>query len=234
MFILPSAQRVPGRIIPCIEGMHRFCTKENLQEMVRIRLRRVGSKHQPSYRIVVADKRSPRDGRFIEKIGFYNPRTQPATMQIDEARALHWLSNGADPSEAVARILTALGTMERYERLKKGDATLEELLNEVGALETPEIDPRTRRDDLKSAPKKSEPVAEEVAAAEAEVDAEADAEVEVEVEAEAEVDAEADAEVEVEAEAEVDAEADAEVEVEAEAEVDAEADAEAEAEGEEE
>lgn len=154
--------------------------------MVRIRLRRVGSKHQPSYRIVVADKRSPRDGRFIEKIGFYNPRTQPATMEVDEARALHWLSNGADPSEAVARILTALGTMERYERLKKGEATIEELLNEVGALEASEVDPRTRRDDLTPAPKKSEPVAEVAEAVEAEVEAEADEEAEEEVEAEGE------------------------------------------------
>ncbi len=89
--------------------------------MVRIRLRRVGRKKQPSYRIVVADSRSPRDGRFIEVIGFYNPRTQPATMTLKEERALHWLSVGASPSEAVHRILDKVGTLGRLERLNKGE-----------------------------------------------------------------------------------------------------------------
>ncbi len=98
--------------------------------MVRIRLRRVGSKRQPSYRIVVADARSPRDGRSIETIGFYNPRTQPATMQIDEDRALYWLSNGAKPSDTVEYILTQLGTLERLVRLQKGEA-LETLVAEA-------------------------------------------------------------------------------------------------------
>lgn len=95
--------------------------KEYSGHMIRIRLRRVGAKRQPSYRIVVADSRSPRDGRFIEKIGFYNPRTEPATMQIDEARALYWLSNGAKPSDAVEHILTKLGTLGRYQRLRSGE-----------------------------------------------------------------------------------------------------------------
>lgn len=90
--------------------------------MVRIRLRRVGRKKQPSYRIVVADARSPRDGRYIEVIGFYNPRTQPATMTIKEDRALYWLSNGAQPSDPVRRILDKLGTQARYERLRQGEA----------------------------------------------------------------------------------------------------------------
>ena len=98
--------------------------------MVRIRLRRVGRKKQPSYRIVVADSRSPRDGRYIEIIGFYNPRTEPAMMTIKEDRALHWLSVGAQPSEAVRRILAKLGTWERYERLVKGEA-LDSLLAEA-------------------------------------------------------------------------------------------------------
>jgi small subunit ribosomal protein S16 len=65
--------------------------------MVRIRLRRVGLKKQPSYRIVVADRESPRNGRIIENIGFFNPRTQPVLVKIDEARALHWLSEAARP-----------------------------------------------------------------------------------------------------------------------------------------
>ncbi len=98
--------------------------------MVRIRLRRVGRKKQPSYRIVVADARSPRDGRYIEVIGFYNPRTQPITMTLKEDRALHWLSQGAQPSESVQRILDKLGTVKRLERLRKGEA-LETLVAEA-------------------------------------------------------------------------------------------------------
>ncbi|WP_324390589.1 30S ribosomal protein S16 [Aggregatilinea sp.] len=90
--------------------------------MVRIRLRRVGRKKQPSYRIVVADSRSPRDGRYIEVIGFYNPRTEPATMTIKEDRALYWLQNGAQPSDAVRRVLDKLGTLARLERVNKGEA----------------------------------------------------------------------------------------------------------------
>lgn len=89
--------------------------------MVRIRLRRVGRKKQPSYRVVVADSHSPRDGRYIEVIGFYNPRTQPATMQVKEDRALYWLSVGAQPSDPVRRILDKLGTLGRFERLSKGE-----------------------------------------------------------------------------------------------------------------
>jgi len=100
--------------------------------MVRIRLRRVGRKKQPSYRIVVADARSPRDGRYIEVIGFYNPRTQPATMTIKEDRALYWLSNGAQPSDPVQRILDRLGTLARYERLRQGEA-VEALVAEAQA-----------------------------------------------------------------------------------------------------
>src|SRR5690606_21981707 len=100
--------------------------------MVRIRLRRVGRKKQPSYRIVVADSRSPRDGRYIEIIGFYNPRTEPATMTLKEDRALYWLQNGAQPSEAVQRILNKLGTTARLERLRKGEA-LETLVAEAEA-----------------------------------------------------------------------------------------------------
>lgn len=121
--------------------------------MVRIRLRRVGAKNQPSYRIVVADKRSPRNGRFIEVIGFYNPRTEPATMEIDEAKALDWLSKGAQPSESVMVILKNVGTWNRYERLKQGEA-LDTLLAEAAAelAAKPPVDPRTRRDDLAPAP----------------------------------------------------------------------------------
>jgi len=86
--------------------------------MVRIRLRRVGAKKQPSYRVVVADSEAPRDGRFIENIGFYDPRTDPPTMTLNIERALYWLSVGAQPSEAARRILDKLGVSEQFARLK--------------------------------------------------------------------------------------------------------------------
>jgi len=73
--------------------------------MVRIRLRRTGAKKQASYRIVVADQRSPRDGKFIEILGWYNPRTDPPSFEVNNERARYWLSQGAQPSEAVARLL---------------------------------------------------------------------------------------------------------------------------------
>jgi small subunit ribosomal protein S16 len=76
---------------------------------VRIRLRRAGSKKNPIWRIVVADKRSPRDGRTIETIGSYNPQTQPSQITIDAERAKHWIDNGAQPSRTVAKLLRTQG-----------------------------------------------------------------------------------------------------------------------------
>ena len=81
--------------------------------MLRIRLRRVGAKKQPAYRVVVADSRAARDGAFVDQIGHYNPRTEPPTVVIDEDKALKWLRNGATPSEAVERMLKRLGTLDR-------------------------------------------------------------------------------------------------------------------------
>jgi small subunit ribosomal protein S16 len=80
--------------------------------MVRIRLRRQGAKKQPTYRVVVADQRSPRDGRIIENIGFFNPRTEPETVTIDVERARYWLGVGAQPSQAVERLLKQVGAYE--------------------------------------------------------------------------------------------------------------------------
>ena len=74
---------------------------------VRMRLTRVGSKKNPVYRVVVADSRSPRDGRFIEIIGRYNPQTNPSTIELDEQKVRDWLSKGAQPSGTVARLLKA-------------------------------------------------------------------------------------------------------------------------------
>ena len=76
---------------------------------VRIRLRRVGSKKNPIWRVVVADQRSPRDGRFIEIVGRYNPQTEPSTIELDEAKVKDWLGKGAQPSDAVAKLIKAAG-----------------------------------------------------------------------------------------------------------------------------
>ncbi len=100
--------------------------------MVRIRLRRVGAKKQPSYRVVVADQRTARDGRFIENIGHYDPRTDPPTVKIDEERAEYWLSVGARPSKAVARMLENMGllgdgeTAAEEEKVEAEEASEEE------------------------------------------------------------------------------------------------------------
>jgi small subunit ribosomal protein S16 len=76
---------------------------------VRMRLTRVGSKKNPIYRVVVADQRSPRDGRFIEIVGRYNPQTDPSTIELDEAKVAEWLGKGAQPSDAVAKLIKASG-----------------------------------------------------------------------------------------------------------------------------
>lgn len=113
--------------------------------MVRIRLRRVGLKKQPSYRVVVTDQRNARNGAFIEIIGHYNPRTRPSTEIIDEARVLHWLSVGAQPSEAVEGMLRRLGTLDRFARLRAGEP-VETLVAEAEAARaaaTP-VSPKTR------------------------------------------------------------------------------------------
>ena len=87
--------------------------------MVKIRLRRVGTKNKPSYRVVVADSRSPRDGAFIAIIGHYNPLTNPETITIDEEKALNWLRQGAQPTDTAARLLSKLGIMEKFKTPKE-------------------------------------------------------------------------------------------------------------------
>ena len=87
--------------------------------MVKIRLRRVGSKKKPSYRLVVADARAPRDGAFINIIGYYNPLTDPETVVIDEEKALNWLRQGAQPTATVARLLSKVGVMEKFKPIKE-------------------------------------------------------------------------------------------------------------------
>lgn len=114
--------------------------------MVRIRLRRVGGRSQPSWRIVAADRESPRNGRFLEILGSYNPRTKPAMVSVDEARLFHWMSKGAQPSVSVRKTLQPMGTWDRWERFKQGEG-IETLVSEAAAAR-PAADPRTRRDDL--------------------------------------------------------------------------------------
>jgi small subunit ribosomal protein S16 len=157
--------------------------------MVRIRLRRTGKKKQASYRVVVADSEAPRDGRFIESIGYYNPRTEPPTIEIDADRAQYWLSQGAQPSDPAARLLRKVGILPKIDY-----ETGEEIESPVESAEEPE------------------------AVAEPEFEAEAETEAEAEPEAEAEVEPEAEAEVEPEPEAEGEAEAEPEAEGEAETE----------------
>ena len=90
---------------------------------VKIRLKRVGKTKAPSYRVVVADSRSPRDGRIIENIGWYNPRVEPSAIHIDEEKAIGWLKNGAQPTESVASLLRRTGVLARFEQTKSAATT---------------------------------------------------------------------------------------------------------------
>jgi small subunit ribosomal protein S16 len=98
--------------------------------MVRIRLRRTGLRHQPAYRVVVADIESPRDGKFLEIVGSYIPTTEPFTFEVKEDRIFEWMKKGAVPSESVAKLFKSVGLTERYERFKNGEA-VEVLLAEA-------------------------------------------------------------------------------------------------------
>lgn len=87
---------------------------------VKLRLKRMGAKQKPFYRIVVADSRSPRDGRFIETIGTYNPISNPAEIKIDKELALKWLNNGAEPTDTVKSLLRSEGILKEFAESKKG------------------------------------------------------------------------------------------------------------------
>lgn len=86
---------------------------------VKIRLKRMGSNKKPFYRIVVADSRAPRDGKFIEEIGFYNPISQPKQVKINDEKAVKWLGCGAQPTDTVKTLLVNNGVMEKFEASKK-------------------------------------------------------------------------------------------------------------------
>ncbi|HQD39710.1 MAG TPA: 30S ribosomal protein S16 [Bacillota bacterium] len=85
---------------------------------VKIRLRRMGAKKQPFYRLVVADSRFPRDGRFIEELGWYNPLTSDDKVEVDEDKALSWLQKGAQPTDTARRLLRKAGVMKKFHELK--------------------------------------------------------------------------------------------------------------------
>ena len=86
--------------------------------MVKLRLMRMGKKKQPTYRIVAADSRSPRDGRFIEIVGTYDPRREPSAVTVDNDKAVDWLQKGAQPSERVQKLLEISGAWEQFESSK--------------------------------------------------------------------------------------------------------------------
>jgi len=191
--------------------------------MVRLRLRRTGGKGQPSFRLVAADKESPRDGRFIEILGIYNPRTKPATIDLKEDRIYDWMSKGAQPSDSALQIFQTSGLTERYERFKAGEKVEKLLAEAEEAVKARNVNPKTRYPAPVGTPKKKAPAKAE-AAPEAPVEEAKEAVAEVEADAKTEEVAEpveeAKAEVEEKAEAkkdEVVEEAKAEVEEKAEA-----------------
>ena len=94
-------------------------TQETSKIMVKIRLRRTGAKKKPSYRLVVADARAPRDGAFITIIGHYNPLTDPETIVVDEEKALYWLSQGAQPTATATRLLSKVGIIDKSKTAKE-------------------------------------------------------------------------------------------------------------------
>jgi len=104
---------------------------------VRIRLRRTGAKKRPSYRIVVTDSRNPRDGKFIESIGQYNPIEKPASVVVNEERVYHWLRIGALPTDTVNSLLRKIGLKKKWAALKKGI--------DVSAMEISKVIPERRK-----------------------------------------------------------------------------------------
>lgn len=115
---------------------------------VKLRLMRMGKKKQPTYRVVAADTRSPRDGRFIEVIGTYNPRLEPSLIEIDNEKALHWLRNGAKPSERVQKLLTISGAWSDFTgEPKPAPYVVAETPKEEPVKETAEASAEAKSDD---------------------------------------------------------------------------------------
>ena len=136
--------------------------------MLRIRLRRVGKKKQPMYRIVVADSRSPRDGAFVESLGYYQPLDDPSTIVLDQERARHWLERGAQPSDRVAKLLAVQGIADLPPKLV---ARMQ--LGKQRAKETAAEKAKAKATEAPAAVATAEPAAEAEAPAEPEPAAEA-------------------------------------------------------------
>jgi len=123
----------------------------------KIRLRRLGAKKAPFYRVVVADSRSPRDGRFIEEIGYYDPTKTPAIVSINEERALKWLSEGAQVTDTAKALLRGQGIIAKFAALKSGVVVTAEPIAEEA---TAEEAPKAKRATKKAAEAQTEPSAE--------------------------------------------------------------------------
>ena len=173
---------------------------------VRLRLTRRGKKKQPTYRVVAADSRSPRDGRFIEIIGFYDPRQEPSEIRIDNEKAVKWLKVGAQPSERVRKLLDVSGAWAEF----KGEpmpatATKAASAAKAAAAETPKVVTKARGEEGEAEDGQAEAVTEEAEAEAAEKEAAKDeAEAEAELAEVAAEEAKADADME-EAEAKAEA-----------------------------
>jgi len=141
--------------------------------MVRIRLRRTGLKNQPTYRLVVADKESPRDGRFLEIVGFYNSRTNPITLEMKEEKIYEWMAKGAQPTESVLKLFNSVGVMDRFNRFKAGEG-VEKLLADAKAAPRHVINKKAKPAKAVAAPK-AEKTAIEAKAIEAMVEKPAEA-----------------------------------------------------------
>ncbi len=130
---------------------------------VKIRLRRMGKKKRPIYKIVAADVRSPRDGKFLEALGLYNPLTDPHTVDIKEERVLYWLSNGAQPTKTVKSLLRQKGITLKNELIKRGtsEEEIEVKLSEWGKLKEAGVSKKVKKKKISKKAKSKEEVSEE-------------------------------------------------------------------------
>ena len=186
--------------------------------MLAIHLRRTGAKKDPHYRVVVADSRAARDGAFIEILGHYHPRYQPAKLVLDVQKTKDWIAKGAQPSDTVKSLLKQMesGTVEAQQPVapsRQRDA-VQQSESRTKERAVPELEAETEPEAEAEAEPEPEPEAEVEAEAEVEPEPEAEAEAEAEVEPEPEPEAEAEVEAGVEAEAGADVEAEAEPEAE--------------------
>lgn len=129
---------------------------------VKLRLMRMGKKKQPTYRVVAADSRSPRNGRFIEIIGFYEPRKSPSSVRIDNARAAHWLRHGAQPTERVEKLLKISGAFDEFRSAAEASTSPASAVeaaaaSEPSAVPAPDTSPQAPVADQQASPEGPEP-----------------------------------------------------------------------------